>query len=185
MTFSLDAFPTASFYSKDPVYQFTDQHCDHCISTLSLQISVHVLFDGWEGNMAGYCTSVQPYFHEWQASENTAQEFSPLQRKCEWEAVHTIQWHVSLVGMVRNWQTSCNFICQRSTMWANHWTEYIFCLAFATEVAETPKKIFILTSWITTLRASQLSHSHVDLFLWPGSERYCAYLDRALEWGWV
>ena len=24
--------------------------------------------------MAGYCTSVQPYFHEPQASENTAQE---------------------------------------------------------------------------------------------------------------
>ena len=33
-----------------------------------------ILFDGREGNMAGYCTSVQPYFHEPQASENTVQE---------------------------------------------------------------------------------------------------------------
>ena len=30
---------------------------------------VYILFDGWEGNMAGYCTSVWPYFHEPQASE--------------------------------------------------------------------------------------------------------------------
>ena len=69
-------------------------------------------------------------------------EFLPLQRKCEWEAVHTIQWHVSLVGMVRNWQTSCNFICQRSTVWANHNAEYIFCLAFATGSCRNTKKDF-------------------------------------------
>ena len=34
----------------------------------------YILFDGREGNMDGYCTSVQPYFHEPQASENTVQE---------------------------------------------------------------------------------------------------------------
>ena len=34
---------------------------------------MYVLFDGWEGNMAGYRTSVRPFFYELQASENTAQ----------------------------------------------------------------------------------------------------------------
>ena len=34
----------------------------------------YILFDGWEGNLPGYYTSVRPYFHEPQASENTALE---------------------------------------------------------------------------------------------------------------
>ena len=35
---------------------------------------MYILFDGWEGNMARYYTSVRPYFHEPQVSENAAQE---------------------------------------------------------------------------------------------------------------
>ena len=33
-------------------------------SCLGLSCAVYILFDGGEGNMAGYCTSVQPYYHE-------------------------------------------------------------------------------------------------------------------------
>ena len=34
---------------------------------------INLLFDGYEGNMTGYCMSVRPYFHKPHASENTAQ----------------------------------------------------------------------------------------------------------------
>ena len=38
------------------------------------QLPIFTVIYGWEGNMAGYCTSMRPYFHEPQASENTTQE---------------------------------------------------------------------------------------------------------------
>ena len=42
----------------------------HVCSTIISQARKYILFDGWEGDMA----RVWPYFHEPQASENTAQE---------------------------------------------------------------------------------------------------------------
>ena len=34
------------------------------LSYWSVVVNKYILFDGWEGNMAGYCTNVRPYFHE-------------------------------------------------------------------------------------------------------------------------
>ena len=45
-----------------------------CVCACESVVCTYILFDRWKGNMAEYCTSMQPYFHKTQASENTAQE---------------------------------------------------------------------------------------------------------------
>ena len=54
---------------------------DHTAENLSdalreVMINIYYLMGEKAIDMAGYCTSVQPYFHEPQASENTAQRKS-------------------------------------------------------------------------------------------------------------
>ena len=45
--------------------------------------------------MAGYCTSVWPYFHEPQASENTAQDYRI------WENIsHVALWEILLAHIL-------------------------------------------------------------------------------------
>ena len=44
--------------------------------------NTYILFDGWEGNITGYCTSVPPYFHEPQVSENTVSQECNIQPYC-------------------------------------------------------------------------------------------------------
>ena len=71
---SLPNFPAIRYFVLAP--------SRHLFCAYTKQTSLHqadliyicILFDGWEGNMAGYCMSVRPYFHKPQASENTAQE---------------------------------------------------------------------------------------------------------------